>query len=511
VLLNFLQNSKIKYSFFLLLIGLLTYSPSLFISFFGDEPAFIERNEVHSLASWFSLMDKKDYDGDYYRPVGNLVSGTLTFFLGRAEWGYRLFNLLLHSFNGILLFLLASQIFKNYNLNLIPAFLAGLLFIVFPAHDLAVIWHTDLFDRLLFLFYISSILLYVKDKIYLSLFFALLAFLTKEMSFSLPAIIFISGYLISKKCIRELSKDLLSFSALLFLVIGFRYLILGNYLFQSELTHPDTGLIGILKNYLFFGGILVLPFNTYMIEEIAHAYFPIFISFGVIISGAIVYTFYKNKSSRRLFLFAGLLIILTILPASRLLMKWYLYLPSTGFIILLVLTIESFRSKTSRKVVYLIIATTYFISLLYIQYTWVNLTSTNDDILASLKNKYNLSEKSDLIYFLTIPAKIGNYPINHLNSAELFRYKLDITNDIEVLSRSSISNWSDKIDCFYTQNGIRLMHTNSNYFIVYGYENLLTFDSTDFVQGKLRALNFSGIPDSALILSYSEGKYFKVE
>lgn len=511
MVLSFLHNTKIKYSFLLLLIGLLTYSPSLFISFFGDEPAFIERNEVHSLSSWFSLLDKKEYDGDYYRPVGNLVSGTLTFFLGTAEWGYRLFNILLHSFNGILLFLLAAHIFKIYKFNLIPAFLAGLFFIIFPAHDLAVIWHTDLFDRLLFLFYISSLLFYVKDKIYHSLFFALLAFLTKEMSFSLPAIIFISGYFISKKCTRELSKDLLSYLALLMLVIGFRYLILDNYLFQSELTHPDTGLVGILKNYIFFGGILIIPFNTYAIEEIVQGYFPIFIVFGIIISGTIIYTFFKNESSRGLFLFAGLLIILTILPASRLLMKWYLYLPSTGFIILLVLTIESWSSQYLKKTAYFIVGSSYFISILYIQITWVNLTGTNDAILVSLNNKYNLVEKSGQIFFLTIPAKIGNYPINHLNSAELFRYKLNITNDIEVLSRSSISNWSDKIDCFYTQNGIRLMHTNSNYFIVYGYENLLTFDSTDFVQGKLRALNFSGIPDSALILSYSEGKYFKVE
>lgn len=509
--LNFKNNPEFFYIFLLFLSGLIIYLPSLFISFFGDEPAFISRNAVNTFTDWFELLDKKVYDGAYYRPIGNLLSGTLTLLFGSHEWLYRLFNLLLHTINGIMVFKFTGLIVKSERNKLLVPFFAGLFFILFPLHDLAVIWHTDLFDRLLLLFYLSSIIFYLRGKLITSLTFALLSFLTKEMAFSLPLIIFISGYLIAGKKPSTTIKDAAFFFGLLLSVIIFRYVVLDNYLFQSDLTHPDSGFATIIKNVVFFGGLLVFPFDSYNIKEHFLNHPLLFALIGAVIFALLVFLVFRDRSKSKIYFYLLLFVLLTLAPASRLLMKWYLYLPSAGFVIFLSVLFSSIKHYRVRFAIISALIIVYSAFLLHTEYIWIKNTTQNDRIIDHFSKTFGDSVGTNKIYFLTIPAKISGYPVNHLNPAELLRYKLNIDNEIEILSRSAIENWYDKIDCFGKENDIRLEHKFPNYFVIYGYENLLQYSVDDITEGKLTGINITSLPDEALIFSYSENKYFKVK
>ncbi|GJQ64683.1 MAG: hypothetical protein SCALA702_37360 [Melioribacteraceae bacterium] len=505
------ERSENYYILLLLFSGIIIYFPSLFISFFGDEPAFILRNTVHSFSEWLGLLDKKDYDGAYYRPVGNLISGTLSLLFGSNEWLYRLFNLIIHSLNGVMVFKFSSHVITSDTNKYIVPFGAGLLFIVFPLHDLAVIWHTDLFDRLLLLFYLSSVIHYLKNKIHASLVFALIAFLTKEMSFSLPIIIALSAYFCAEKKPKVILMETALYFGLLAAVILFRYIVFDNYLFQSDLTHPDAGLFGIAKNMLFFGGLLLLPFDSYNIKEHFLNNPLIFSMVGVFLVILILFLLYRDRTKLRIYVFPIIFIILTLAPASRLLMKWYLYLPSVGFVIFIAMLLGNLKSNRVRFLGFSVLIVFYSFSLVQTQLNWIEYTSNNDAIIAKFGSSKRTFNELETLYFLTIPAKISGYPVNHLNPAELLRYKLKITNPIEILSRSAITNWYDKIDCFDIKNGIRLEHKFPNYFVLYGYENLLRHSRDDFTDGKLTRIRLTNLPDGVPVFSYSENKYFRIQ
>lgn len=498
-----------KYILLLLITGIAIYSPSLFISFFSDEPAFVNRNEVTSLNEWVHLLDKKDYDGAYYRPVGNLLSGTLTFFFGGTEWLYRLFNLLLHTINGILVYFLAWSVFHKTKSPKEKSLLAAILFIIFPLSDYAVIWHTDLFDRILFFFYIGALLFYLDEKKWLALVFALLAFLSKEMSFSLPAAVFICGYFLKQKTINKSVADTLPFIVLLILVMGFRYIVLNNHLFESDLTHPHGTIFLIVKNLIFFFGLLTLPFDSYRIEDLVSGYLPAFIVFGAMCFALITFVFTKHKNTRYILLFTLTFIIITILPASRLLMKWYLYLPTSGFVILLSYLLFLVTYKY-RKVIITLIVLAYTVSLVNIQFNWIKYTSISDKTFSQLK-EIVVTNSNEPVYFLTIPAKINNYPVNHLNFEELLRYKTGISNKIEVLSRASLSGFDSEISAIKQKNGYTLKLNYPDSFIPYGYEDMIDKSNPEYANGKIISLKLNMNNFGKQIYNYSNGKYYKVQ
>jgi len=74
------SKQKINYLFpgIIIITAVLLFLPSLNIPFINDEVAFIKRNSVENISGLAGLFDKKDYDGDYYRPVVNFLSGLLT-------------------------------------------------------------------------------------------------------------------------------------------------------------------------------------------------------------------------------------------------------------------------------------------------------------------------------------------------------------------------------------------------------------------------------------------------
>jgi len=490
--------------------GLFIFAPSLQIPFISDEIAFVKRNTVSDLFQLPSLFEKKVYDEFYYRPLGNFVSGTLTFFAGDNVLLYRLFNILLQIANAFIFFQFAKIISRKIG-NPLLAYAAAILFLVFPGNDYALLWHTALFDRLLFGLYFLGILSFLKNfRVNItSIVFFILAMLSKEAAFSFPLVIFIADYFLNEKE-HSLKSAAKKSGVYVLLLIGFlllRIILFNNNVFAAHDAHSSATVFTIIKNYFFFSGFLLFPFSPRTIQQILMEHEVIAIIAGGIGLLAFSFLLYKKRSDKLLW-FLLLFIILTILPASRLFMRWYLYLPSAGFVLLVCyLVFTSFKKKKTVAVTLtLIIFSIYTFFLVQKEIAWLDISKKSVAAFEELKNDLSNTEYSS-ITFLTIPAKVGDVPIYQLQFEQLAQYYLKRQIQIEVLSKSYLSNWSDHVELIFPKNGTIILQQNKdNYFLLFDNKKNLNFDLKTGKQLFFPLKQTKG----TLYVFFSNGKFQKI-
>lgn len=188
------------------------------------------------------------FDDDMYilnnpliRSLGNFLSVPwnryLTFFTfalnysagGLNTFGYHFANVIIHILNSLLVYLLVSLTFKTPSMRareapLPIALAASFIFAAHPVQTQAVSYITQRFASLAALFYLLAVVLYVKSRLdevgwsrafYIGAFAsAVLAQLSKEISFTLPVIIALYEFTFFKRGGRSLLKPALFFLTL---------------------------------------------------------------------------------------------------------------------------------------------------------------------------------------------------------------------------------------------------------------------------------------------------------
>ncbi len=208
------------------IISISIYSNTLKNGFvYDDESTIVKNTLIKDLDNISKLFKNKEYfttSGEMsYRPIV-----TLTYFIdyalyGLKPWGYHLTNLILHAINGAILYIFLTLLIQSsqssipvlkhngtsfnlqssiFNLQLI----ISLLFITHPVLTEAVNAISFREDGLCFLFFVSALILYLKSKmsvfcILSSIFFYLLALLSKEMAITFPLIIFLYEWIYGKQ------------------------------------------------------------------------------------------------------------------------------------------------------------------------------------------------------------------------------------------------------------------------------------------------------------------------
>ena len=187
------------------LIGFSLYSRViLYGGFLYDDAEYIVNNpSITGLASTLRLSDP--------RMIG-YVSFAVNYALGGENpFGYLLFNVLVHVMNSVLVFVLIRALLNALNRYEDPprearflAFAAALLFLVHPVQTQAVSYITQRFTSLATFFYLLAVWLYIAARERIesidggvrsqllfagSLLSALLATMTKEISFTIPLIL----------------------------------------------------------------------------------------------------------------------------------------------------------------------------------------------------------------------------------------------------------------------------------------------------------------------------------
>jgi len=388
----------------LIAFTLAVYANSLFDSFVWDDYWVVVDNNF--IKSWknFPLIFSKDYLASAYvlryQEKDRLNSGELTYrpvvtvsyFIDYAlynlrPWGYHFTNIILHMFNGVLLYFLICLIVKNKQLS----FLSSLLFILHPVNVEVVNCISFREDLLAFLFFISSLILFIKfdnygrgKKVYIyaiSLLLYVLALFSKEMAITLPLILMSYDYYFVLG--RNIKKVLSNFKSryLGYILVSLFYLWFVFFYMVNKQRVPSQYPGGnFYINFLTMSKVvatyiksLFLPLNIYGTIA-SFAFDPSFaehslLSLTVLASLFLIFIclFVVIKLRRILpivsfsiaWFFLALMPVYNIIPLDNIMAWRYLYIPSVGFCLLAASLL--LRLKTAKK--YAIIAVLLFYSI----------------------------------------------------------------------------------------------------------------------------------------------------
>ena len=192
----------------LLLLGFLIYSSIVQAPFvFDDRHVITENQTLKSLP-----MALRNFSGSRY--IGYLSFALNYAYGGLAVQGYHLINIAIHLANALLLFILVRLFCstpggqETYSSEDFLAFSSAFLFLVHPLQTQAVSYVSQRFASLATLFYLASLLFYIKARLcqtgrkgkcsnktigyfILSLLSAVLAMKTKQIAFTIPIMAFL--------------------------------------------------------------------------------------------------------------------------------------------------------------------------------------------------------------------------------------------------------------------------------------------------------------------------------
>lgn len=405
----------------LTLFSFIIYSNSLFNEFVWVDHTQIVQEEhiIHGISefidTFFSVMSgfSESVKGGYYRPIINLSYSIDYWIWGTNPFGFHLTNILAHTLTGIVLYLVLLRVIAIEQV----AFFASLFFLAHPIHTEPVSWVSGRGDMIFSLFYLLSLLLYLKAgspsplskgvgrkngspyRLYLLSSGAcfLLALLSKEMALTLPLIIVLYDV-----CFRvrdkdfSLSRNLSTYIYYFGLLAGyliFRIIILGGV--GSGQTIPGNNYFTAIytTSRIFVWYIWKLIFPVYLaVADVVRLAFSLTdptvagsIILLLILLAAAVYLFrsYPIVSFGILWFFITLIPVSNLVPALHFKAERYLYLPSIGYCLILAFILWKLQIYVTRlwpHAKWGLIALASLISLIYGALTFDRNFDWKDDL-----------------------------------------------------------------------------------------------------------------------------------
>ena len=428
---------NIKIIALIVILTSLVYANSLSNSFVLDDFLVIVYNDFIKSSDNFLSIFSRDYlsppseikylgarnigSGEStYRPVVT-ASYFVDFFLWKLNpFGYHLTNLFLHIINALLLYFLVCLISRDKRIALVGA----LLFALHPVNTEAVNVISFREDLLVFLFFIASFILYIRDRsvfrpgnpglqpgwapfirqrFYIaSLGLFLLALLSKEAAVTLPLLLI----LYDRRRFR--SRHLGYFAVLLFYFLAHFFILkdFGAVLkwypggsFYTNLLTMSRVFATYIK-WLFFpiGIHATLPENNPLISYSLMD--PWVLPSIALLASCFFIAIIMRKRSKEisfgvLWFFIALLPVSNILPITNYIASRYLYIPVVGFCLLVpTILFRSSRLRHARRVI--IVTLLVFFSM----FTMIR----------------NIAWKNDTVLWLEM---VENYPQNALAHSNL--------------------------------------------------------------------------------------------
>ncbi|MEN8134055.1 MAG: tetratricopeptide repeat protein [Thermodesulfobacteriota bacterium] len=391
-----------------IILGILGYSNTLNVPFQLDDVANIVENPVIKNLVYYKTPAKaKVYNGFAEYPILiNRYIGSLTFALnykmhGLDVTGYHVVNILIHLINSLLIYWFVHLIFITLasgaggdnplvlrHASTIALF-SSLLFVAHPIQTQAVTYIIQRFASLATMFYLFSIIMYIKARLALNdsntktrgkkistralvyyliaLFAAVLAMKTKEIAFTLPAMIVLYEFLFFKGETKSRILYLLPFILTMLIIPTTLIYIVG---LGGGVTRLVTDMPRL--DYLFTEFRVIITYirliffpvdqNLDYDYPLYHSIFDpeVFLSFMALstICFTVIYSFWRYRITLPLtrvilfgtaWFFATLSIESSIIPIVDVIFEHRMYLPSLGIFlvisILLVMIIEGCQQK----------------------------------------------------------------------------------------------------------------------------------------------------------------------
>ena len=384
---NKINNNSLWVAVFITLWSILIYSNSLNSSFHYDD----YRNIINNPDIKWEELSFENFNKIFFvreglpqgRPI-TFLTFSLNYYLGGFEvQGYHLVNLAIHIFTGFGLFLLLETVFSlpisGYRLrerSSIMAFIASLLWLSSPLQTQAVTYIVQRMAALAAMFYVYAIYFYLKGRIrfddkryvyyFFTVLFAVLAFASKENSYTLPLYLLLSEFILIRKGDYRffLERWILCVSAVL--VVAFGVIIWYHY--ASWLAMEPGPWMTYQYKTRFLTGCRVIWFYVFQLLlpvpsrlslehdfELSRSFLdPLSTAFSVIFLFSLI--FYQIKSVKRqpllaffILWFFGNLFIETFYPFLKLVFEHRLYLPSMGFFAIIAVGLGSLHSCLEKK------------------------------------------------------------------------------------------------------------------------------------------------------------------
>lgn len=370
----FVELDNIRAIIFIVILIVVVYANSLANDFVADDYIVIVSNNFIKQGNNFYKIFSKDYltsdselgkIGEYevgsgeasFRPVVT-ISYFLDYFLwGLNPFGYHLTNLFLHIINALLLYFFINLIAKDKKVSL----LCSLLFALHPVNTEAVNVISFREDLLVFLFFISSFIFFIKSNHYLNkkttFYFAsmalfLLALFSKEMAVTLPIMLLIYDYffVFSKNVNNQLRVFLYRYIGYVVILLLFSFIFTANikeFSFKYSSGSFYINIEKLLDASITYFNWLINPTKVHFAFVLTEKYLPmpqrlfiIKLLFFMLIIICSIFVIKMRKTSKEiqfaiLWFFVILFPVSNIIPMQNYMAARYLYLPMVGFCFLI--------------------------------------------------------------------------------------------------------------------------------------------------------------------------------
>src|SRR3989344_1823309 len=394
-MINLFQSQK-NQIFIIIALTLLSYSTIFANQLVIDDFDFIVNWESSHQLNLINLItgDQPGGHEGVYRPLRSLLYGVYYQIFGTNPLGYHLHSLLVHLISTILVYLIIQSLVKTLRLQSLLShylpFLTSLLFGLHPIHTEAITYIAASMEMTGVVFFLSSFLMYQRDKKLLSILFALLAFFTYEMTLTLPFVLWAYDFSIRKLSFQRkfdyLKGKLVYFLGILvffLLKLSFTHnLNRGEYLADSFYL---TALV-MLKAFVKYLELLSLPINLSLVHILPggiptlggvdikkqlidqESLLDPSVLLGLILALGLVFLAFKLKEFYPLISFGLFWFLITLIPASQIIPlqvvmgEKYLYLPSVGFALVIGYLFVFLSKKVDLKVlttIYLLVVLGY--------------------------------------------------------------------------------------------------------------------------------------------------------
>lgn len=445
-----LKKSSLFHVLIIAVLAIGLYSNTLKNGFVYDDSVTIMNNafidDIGNLSKFIGIEEYLILSGERtYRPVV-----TFTYFLdyavfGLKPWGYHLTNILLHSINGILVYIFLALFIKPTCGNISPFAVSrmfantplplSLLFVAHPILTEAVNAISFREDLLAFFFYLVTLILYMKVKTnrvfcfpifityLLSCITYLLALLSKEMAVTLPFIIYCYEWVYAEKKNKKSHFVLPNFYNMGYLFIALAILFLHfSYYFSVRLEDaPSWGIWKIkeglltlpwlLLNYMkltIFPASLSADYEISPVSHLSSLLFavPLIILISVLATALLIKNWRQEITFGTLFFIMTLIPVYNLIPISSQFAERYLYLPVVGSAIivgiLFVNPIASLYSRGKAKhyplILFFALLSLYSIITINRNKIWIDNYSLFSDIIRKMPDSNRAHFNLGLIY-----------------------------------------------------------------------------------------------------------------
>jgi len=391
------------YIIVILIITTIVFSNAITNDFVNwDDDAYIHENPYIKELNIESVIRifKEPYFGNYH-PLTTLTYAIEYHYFELNPTVYHFTNILIHLINVLFVFLFIKLLHKNINIAAITA----LLFAIHPLHVESVSWISERKDVLFAMFFLLSLINYVKyfkDKtkwnfLLLSLICFICSLLSKPTAIVLPGVLFLLQWYFSKKM---LLKDLLYIIPFFILSFVFGLIALAGQeevLFlehiKSSFTLFERFLMICYAVYFYVSRFLV-PFNLSALHPYPNAItglsFEYYLAPFVIICLIVIYFFIK-KELKRVYVFGmgffivGILLFIQFLPfGNAIVSERYTYVPYIGLSFIFAYVTETYLHVSTKKI--FLIGYILFISIT--TYTYNKVWQNSETLWSNVISKY---------------------------------------------------------------------------------------------------------------------------